>query len=217
MNARVTGIVILSMVLLSGLCYAGHTHGPLAANTNVKMAIHLLEYNSGMGCTTKQGFPQISGTGEIVDRIDPGSYPYNMHAFPVVYGFVELTGVAFGLTWPAGWGSTAWTRCVGDQAIGSIVNPGDGQAFTYLTCKYPPGDIPSFLVLGYAWLEAAAAGEVEISANPSTNYLNVTDCLFQETVIESVFHGGIGLEPYKGGPKYATEPTTWGEIKAMFN
>jgi hypothetical protein len=209
-------MVILSVLLISGLCYAGHTHRPLAANSNVKMAIHLIAYDAGMGCSAKQGFPQISGTGDIVSRIDPGGYPYDVHVFPVVYGFVEITGVAFGLVWPAGWGSTVWTRCAGDQAIGDIVNPFDGQAFTYLTCKYPPGDVPSFLVMGYAWLAASAAGEIEVGANPSTNYINVTDCLFQETVIESVFHGGIGLEPYQGTPKYATEPTTWGEIKAMF-
>lgn len=216
MNARAIVTAVLVVLLLSSLSFAGHTYKPAAANTHVKMAIHLEVYTGTMGCTAKQGFPEIASTGDIVYRIDPGAYPYDVYAFPVVYGFVELTGVAFGLTWPGAWSSTAWTRCAGDQAIGDIVNSGDGQAFTWLECKYPPGDIPTYLVVGFAWLAATAAGEVEISDNPNTHFINVTDCLFQETVIESVFYGGIGIEPYKGEPEYATEPTTWGEIKAMF-
>jgi hypothetical protein len=216
MNGRAIGMVVIVVVLISGFCYAGHTDRPLLANEHVKMALHLIEHTGTMGCAAKTGFPAISSETEIEDRIDPGAYPYDVDVFPVVYGHTELTGVAFGMRWPAGWGTTVWTRCVGDQAIGDIVNPGDGTAFTWFACKFPPGDIPYYLVVGWAWLAASAAGEIEISQNPATNRTNVTDCLFAQAYVESVFFAGIGVEPYRGEPKYATEPTTWGKIKAMF-
>ena len=190
--------IALALMLVCSVAFAG-------MNAEHKVAVHVMAYNSTMGCTAKQGFPAITGCADIVTTLgSPDS-----HCFPVFFDLVGVTGVQHGLTWPGAY-TCVYTKCAGNYTIGDIVSTGDGIAYTWGTCQYV-----TVVVCGFGWIYDW--GMVCPSPNPQTGLLGTADCNFVEDAPQCVFCAGIGgfvgddpCEPT------ATEASTWGGIKSMF-
>jgi hypothetical protein len=165
-------------VLVSG-------RGPVQAGANPehKIAIHVVAH--GLACKTLPTFTECSqitttyaGTGDI-------------DVVPVFFNLSEYLAVEFGLTWPAEWGSCAYTTCTSTLDVGSITNPGDGMASAWTTCQ-----TGWYVCPGYGWLNATGAGRVSIVPNPATEDYGVVDCADSpgpyQDLPDTAFAAGVG-------------------------
>lgn len=175
-----------------------------------KAAIHCKAYPI-TSCT--KGWPSITTcSGIVYTWANLGDF----EAMPVFYDLVQYSAIGFGLTWPAEWGSMAWSRCKGDLAVGGIVYPGEGTGITWTACQTSWS-----VVMGYGWLTASSAGSVCPIPDPATGDIGVVDCaaspgpyLDYPMCISCAGIGGmLGDDPCR---PTATQPSTWGEIKSMF-
>jgi hypothetical protein len=145
MKATAIGFIACMIIIaLSATCYAGHSQGFTSEGKLVetlKIALHLAPHATKQNCTN----PVITTRDDLIRQGTAGG-SYDVFVILFDYG-PGVTGLEYGLNWPAEWGSAATTHCA-DFAIGDIVDP-------------------------------------------------------------------IDVEPFEG-PWVATEPTTWGGIKAMF-
>jgi hypothetical protein len=189
--------IIIAMALtlaLSAFAFAGN-------NPNAKVAIHVRPHNAKAGCTVT-----INGCEDIVST-EPG---FSVDAFPVFFDLNEYLGCEYGMCWPTWTYSAAWNNCA-DLVIGAIVNPGDGASHTWLSCQTGVA-VPSFI-----WLYADGAGLVCPCPHPVSGVISVLDCaegLDDPTVIFCAgVYGSIGDDPCA---PTATETSTWGEIKGIF-
>ena len=189
-------IVSILILALSSLAIAGN-------NPAAKVAVHVRAHNAKLGCNA--GI--INGCGEIVTT-EPG---FNVDAFPVFYDLVEFLGCEYGLCWPAWTYSAAFSNC-SDLVIGAVDWPGSGAAHTWTSCQAGVA-IPSFI-----WLYADAPGMVCPCPNPETGLISVLDCAEGLDSPIGIFcagvYGMIGDDPCE--PVVATEASTWGGIKGMF-
>jgi hypothetical protein len=216
MNARAIGVVVVALIIgLATACFAGKTAGRVGdtftQNAQYKIALHL-EAQAVRTCT--KGMPVLSTRGDLVHTW--AGYA-NLDVFLVVFQYDEVTAVQFGLAWPGAWGSAATTHC-GEFNVGNIVNPGDGMAVSWSICQTPSsqgGTRPDFWPVAWSWILPASDAEIALEENPATGKIGITDCAYLEYDPDSVFFAGINTVPYEG-PFVATQPTTWGDIKAMF-
>ena len=193
-------ILIIAVALtlaLSAVAFAG-------ANPSGKVACHVRAHNAKAGCTVT-----IATCVDIVTT-EPG---YSVDAFPIFFDLVEYVGCAYGLCWPSWTYSAAWNNCA-DLVIGSIAWPGDGAAHTWTTCMPGPVMVPSFV-----WLYADGPGMICPCPHPDPliGEIQILDCAEGIDNPIGVFcagvYGAIGDDPcWPTG----TDPSTWSEIKGMF-
>jgi len=206
------GIVIVSATLLTLVCVAA-VAGPI--NEHVKLGLHIAMHED-RGCY--KNMPVIENREDFINFWLQVEYPCDFDVFVVLFSYDGVSAAEFGLTWPQEWGSTWYTFVCSDGHLGDIRNPGDVAALAWYDCQSVPVS-PEYYPIAWAFLTATTPGEIGILPGSSRDEVLVAACKaqgFVETAVESVFHAGIGSLPYMGPPKVATEPTTWGAIKAMF-
>jgi hypothetical protein len=200
-------LVVLCVLLgLSTVALAGN-------NPGAKGTIHVRPHNAKAGCN----YGTIEGCADIV-MSEPG---FSVDAFPIFYELTEYQGCEYSVTWPDWTYPPAFTNCA-DLVIGTIANPGDGVSHTWLACQTGVC-VPAFL-----WLYADGPGQVCISGNPlhphKPGTAFVLDCAEGLDVLVGWGCAGVygGTPAPASGdaceelPPPATQPTTWGEIKGMF-
>jgi len=211
---KATAIALLACVLVIAFavpCFAGHSRSYQTLDGGLKMMLHIQPHNAKQSCST---LPVFANRGEIT-RMAEGTGDYDVFMVIFDYG-AGYTNVEYGLSWPAGWFSAATNHC-GDLGIGGIVNPYDWISLSWTTCQTSPAYSP----VAWSWINAATAGQVQIEYRPReldiAAALGTIDCDFTYVEAESIFYAGVDLDPWEGQPDtLAAEPTTWGEIKAMF-
>jgi hypothetical protein len=131
----------------------------------------------------------------------------------------------FGLVWPADWSSGVFTACPATIVLGGIINPGDGASFSFSDCQisqgYAGANRPAFWTHCWLWLTPQSDGEIEIWPRQESGDLCIVDCHESPVPREkhnpmTIYNAGVNVDPYEGLPPHATEPTTWGAIKAIF-
>ncbi|MGD9401467.1 MAG: hypothetical protein PVF95_04245 [bacterium] len=208
MRVRSLSVFALCCVLVA--CPAGA--GLL--NQHVKLGLHI-ELHEERGCS--KNMPVLNDRQDFVNYWMSAEFPCDFDFFVVVFSFDETQGVEFALDWPGEWGSTWYTFVCADNNLGDIREPGDWISIVYNQCQ-PGNDGTGFLIPAWAWLTATGPGELEILPTPGDR-ISLIGCWhhdYEEIMVDSVFYAAIGFVPYMGPPLVATEPTTWGGIKAMF-
>jgi len=192
-------IVIVSVMILamSSLAFAGNN--PIA-----KVAIHVRPHNAKLACTLS---PAIVGCADVVTT-EPS---YSVDAFPVFYDLVEYKAVDYGICWPEWTYSAAFTNCA-DLVIGTIALPGDGASGAWFACE------TGVCVPGFVWLYADGPGLICPCPYPPTGMLTLVDC--NQGTDAPILTTCAGVYGEAGGdpcePVTATEQSTWGAIKSMF-
>jgi hypothetical protein len=174
-------------------------------NAGFKVAVHVQAHSAKQQCSA---LPAISGCGDIQTTY-AGE---NLDFFPVFYDLVDYKTFAYGVTWPDSWGTCVFSAC-SFGSIGTIQTSGDGITHSYSPCRPGPVAIP-----GWGWLYANSQGFVCVVQypDPGEPYLmsgcdeqfDNPDCNFCAGV-----NGAYGDDPC--GPS-STEPSSWSEIKAIF-
>jgi hypothetical protein len=192
---RVLVAAVALTLILSAVAFAGN-------NPAAKVAVHVRAHNAKAGCTV------AIATCEDVVTTEPG---FSVDAFPVFYDLVEFKGCEYGLCWPAWTYSAAFSNC-SDLVIGEVLWPGDGAAHSWSLCQAGVC-VPSFV-----WLYADGAGMICPCPNPETGVIRVLDCAEGLDSPIGIFcagvYGMVGDDPCE--PVVATEASTWGGIKGMF-
>jgi hypothetical protein len=97
--------------------------------------------------------------------------------------------------------------------IGTVAFPGDGASHTWTSCQAGVC-VPSFV-----WLYADGPGMICPCPNPETGLISVLDCAEGLDSPCGIFcaglYGEVGDDPCDAGAS-ATEASTWGGIKGMF-
>jgi hypothetical protein len=193
---RVLLIAIALTLALSAMALAG-------ANPDAKVAVHVRVHSAKAGCTIT---PAIVGCGDINTTL-PG---YDIDAFPVFFDLVEWHGCEYGLCWPDWTYSAAMTNCA-DFIIGDVSWPGDGASHAWTGCFY------GVMVPSFVWLYADAPGYICVCPHPISGIIGTLDCADLIDEVGCNFcagvYGLIGDDPCE---PTGTEPSTWSEIKGMF-
>jgi len=183
--------------------------GQMPRNADHKLAIHVKPHG-----TTCDAMPGFTACGDIVTTLNGCG---DIDFIPVFFDLNEVTGIEFALTWPAEWGSCAFTACYYDTRAGGITNPGDYVSLGWSTCQRTWSIAP-----GYGWLAPSGPGLINPLPGGPNHSMGVWNC-----------EQGLGL-PWRDSPSVvyragvcgeigdtpsgtmSTKPTTWGAIKAMF-
>jgi hypothetical protein len=178
------------------------------SNLYYKAALHITPHEAR---TCDTGWPEITDCADI-NTVYAGCEDFDV--FPVFFDLVEVRGIEYALTWPAGWGDCAFTSCAGDRTIGGITASGDGIAHEWDQCLQTEIFIP-----GYAWFSSPVGpGQLVLAPNPNTGFLGVTDCDGTRDFAIGLAASGVcgipGEDPCDCG--CASEPRTWSELKSMF-
>lgn len=199
MKKLLVAAVALTLIL-STVAFAG-------SNPSGKMALHVKNYNDRQNCVTNM--PVITGCADIVTTYAGADF----HVFPVFYDLAEFKGCEYGLTWPVWTYSADFTSC-SDLTIDGILNPGDGISHAWIACQTATVCVP-----GYARLTAETPAMVCPVPYPPTGLISILDCTQGLDSPCAVFCAGVygltGDDPCAGGAS-ATEGSTWGGIKAIF-
>jgi len=193
---RVLVIAVALTLALTAMAFAG-------ANPDAKVAVHVRAHNAKAGCTVT-----IATCADIVTT-EPG---YSVDAFPVFFDLVEYNGCEYGMCWPEWTYSAAWTSC-SSLTIGEIHWPGDGASHAYADPPCRTGVmVPSFL-----WLYADGPGMICVCPHPISGIINTLDCaqLVDDPMCNfcAGVYGMIGDDPCA---PTGNEPSSWGQIKGMF-
>ena len=195
-------------VLLIALCFVLllSTAVLAAYNPDAKVAIHIRAHNAKLGCDY----------GTIVDCHDI-VYSFtgeSIDAFPVFWDLTEYLGCEYAITWPEAWGTAAWNNCA-DLVIGEITSPGMGASHTWLGGCKTGVMVPSFL-----WLYAGSSGLICPIGHPQHGKIYVLSCHDVQEAVRTDRWGCAGLNgatvPVAPCDLPAVTPTTWGEIKSLF-
>lgn len=196
--------IVLALVLVASAALAGVGHNPVH-----KIAIHIKSHPTS--CTENYPtFPDCvsiqhtySGCGDI-------------DVMPVFYDLIEFTAVEFGLTWwldPSL--SMVWTRCLGDAAVGTIVQSGDGTAITWGACQHSYSVAP-----GYGWLSVTGQEIMYPDHNPETLRCGVIDCQaspgpYFDYALQYSAGGICGILGDDPCMPVGVRQSTWGAIKVL--
>jgi hypothetical protein len=193
---KVLAVTVALTLILSACVWAG-------VNQDAKVAVHVIPHSS-RSCT--KSYPVISGCEDII-YTEPTA---DADAFPVFYDLVEYQGFDYGMMWP-GLYSTVFTSC-SDLTIGGIVYSGEGVSHAWTACQPGPVALP-----GWAWIYDY--GLICVVAHPEAGGPTVGDCQAGADGMVCSRCAGIGgtdgEDPCDCGPT-ATESSTWGGIKSMF-
>jgi hypothetical protein len=191
---KILVIAVALTLALSALAFAG-------LNADAKVAVHVRPHNAKAGCTVN------IVTCVDINTTEPG---YSVDAFPVFFDLVEFLGCEYGLCWPTWTYSAAFTNCA-TFVIGSITWPGDGASHTWTDCGYGVC-VPSFV-----WLYADGPGMICPCPHPISGSISVLDCHEGLDGPICIFCAGVyGLIGDDPCWPTGTEPSSWGEIKGLF-
>jgi len=220
---KAIAITMCVMMLAVALpCWAGGSKGYYGdagtptVNANVKMALHVQAH--GASCKAMPSFPD---TNAIVRTWNQYS---DIDVFLLVFDYDSVLVVEYGLKWPGDWGLASSKFCGDPIVVGTIANSGDGTAMAWTVCQVSGGNRPAIWPVAWSWLAPISDGEIEIkdfqpNGPDSTGNNDVVDCrspgLAQEWPVR-VYNAGVNVDPYEGPPRYATVPSTWGAVKALF-
>jgi hypothetical protein len=175
-----------------------------ADNSQVKFALHFAAHGTA-GCGGKATPLPVLATRENLVR--QWNTLGDVDVFFVIFAYDSLFSYEYGLTWPADWGSCSTTVCAGDLVIGDILQPGSGLASGFNMCQEAQrhgGARPNYWPVVMHWFVPSSAGEIQILKNPASDLLGITGCWPPENPVssppESVFFGGVQMDPYEGPP-----------------
>jgi uncharacterized repeat protein (TIGR01451 family) len=173
-------VCLLAAVLLAGVASAG-------PNYYHKAAVCVIPH--GVTCST---MPKIESCSGITTTY---SGEGDIDVIPVFFDLKGCTVMEFGLTWPAEWGSCAYTTCVEGLSIGQIAAPGDAIATAWQECQTGLS-----ISHGHGWLRPTGPGVVALVRSSKTNWIGVVDC--RDPASErgydwpaAVFSAGVGGTP----------------------
>ena len=180
-------------------------------------AIHVRAHNDAAGCDYTVPHGEILTCQDIVTT-EPAQ---SIDAFPVFYDVVEYRALEYGLTWPSFTSSAVFTSCA-DLTIGEIRNPGDSVSHAWIECQN--GNI---CVPGFIWLYADSPGKVCFAPHHLSGYVQFLDCSLERDLVSWTACAGIyGAAGDAPCPDTTTsgvedhpevrEPSTWGEVKSLF-
>jgi hypothetical protein len=200
---KVLVIALALTLVITAAAIAGQGMNPLT-----KIGIHARAHGA---CKTLPTFPACSSIITAIPALNA-----DIDVIPVLFDITQYTVAEFGMTWPAEWGTGSWSRCLGNIAIGTIHNPGEGTAISWSVCMYAWSVAPGFL-----WIFPSSAGIVTPIPNPATGDMGVVDCTptgvggpyYDHPMC--IFSAGFpaGDDPCE---ETAVEQSTWGSIKGMF-
>jgi hypothetical protein len=199
------------LVIAIALTFAMSAVALAGQNPNWKVAVHVQAHGVST-CKTLPAFPTCSGIVFNCQTVG------NIDAIPCFFDMTNFTVLEFGLTWPAEWGSASWFKCKGALWIGSITNPGDGATVSYGPCQTGVTNTTP----GFAWLAPSGPGLITPVPHPGSGKLIVVDCTPSEVggpymdVPQCVSAGGYLMPGDDPCRPTATEESTWGSIKSMF-
>lgn len=198
--------LVIAIVIIGSL--VGMACTSLAGlNPNAKIGVHLATHAAKRACTS---LPVITSRADLVRQWEAGLGP-SVDAILYIWGYTEFQGFDIGMTWPVEWGSGAFTHC-GTLGIGKIVEPSDtGISWTYTECQTPSG----FAGIGWLWLYPSSMGDIGIRGRSDDDLVEILDCHLGKDQPETVYWACREKECIEGPPR-ATEPRTWGSIKALF-
>jgi hypothetical protein len=198
---RVLVAAVALTLILSAVAFAGN-------NPAAKVAVHVRAHSNKAGCTVAFD----AATATCLDFVTTEA-SFSADCFPVFYDLVEFLGCEYGLCWPSWTYSGAFSNCA-DLVIGEIKLPGDGASHTWTSCQAGVA-VPSFV-----WLYADGPGLVCPCPNPETGLISVLDCAEGLDSPVNIFCAGVygmeGDDPCDYCDPSATEASTWGGIKGMF-
>ena len=157
---KATALAVISSAMLAAAAGSVVLAGP---NANHKIAVHVASH--GVSC---KSLPTFTDCSEIVTTYAGTG---DIDVIPVFYDLAGVTVLEYGLTWPAEWGTCAYTQCWGELTVGTIVYPGDGIATTTPLCDYSWS-----ISAGVGWLAATGPGDVSIVPDPPTEDMGAVDC-----------------------------------------
>jgi hypothetical protein len=201
---KVFVIAIALTLALSAVALAG-------ANADFKLATHVRLHNAKTGCAVT-----ITGCGDIVTTNNDGS----VDAFAVGFDLTEYKGVAYGLCWDATISSGTFTSCsdlvITSFDIAGYMPSGGGAAHTWYDCQYS-----NVAVAGFVWVYVYGPGMICPCDHPDPDILGGIQALDCNENLDypprCVFCAGVG--GYVGDDPCdptATAPSTWSEIKGLF-
>jgi hypothetical protein len=224
---RLIAIVTVVGILAFALpCWAGGGKGYVSDfdaasdNSHVKFALHFAAHGTA-GCGGKATPLPVFTTRENLVR--QWNTLGDVDVFFVVFAYDSIFNFEYGLTWPADWGSCSTTVCAGDLVIGDILQRGSGLASGFNNCQVSTnagGTQPNIWPTAFHWFTVSSAGEIQIIKNPAPDDYGVVACTPPESPThstpESLFFGGVQMDPWEGPAPNALQPTTWGAVKALF-
>jgi hypothetical protein len=150
------------------------------------VAVHVEQHGDWdcAGMLPSAGIDNLETTFDGVGRVD---------AFVVFYGFGQVKGVSFGLTWPETWGEATWHEC-GDLKLGNITNPGDMTSIVWLGCR----EDEDFLVAGWLTVTVTSPGMIEVIPAAKEGVVAVLDC---DPVSPKLSEALVSLKAAAGGMK----------------
>jgi hypothetical protein len=196
-----------AIVVFLGLLLLVSTAALCGQNFDIaKGIVHVRDHNAKAGCN----YGTFSSCEDIVTTLAG----HSIDAFPVFYELTEYQGCEYGLLWPAWQYSAAWNNC-SPLVIGSILLSGQGASHTWLTCQFDGYCVPAFI-----WLYADGPGQICITGHPEHGSAFILDCHEAVDVLIGWGCAGVygvsGHDPCGELPEPATVPTTWGDIKSLF-
>jgi hypothetical protein len=192
---KVLVIAVALTLVMSAVALAGY-------NPQAKVAIHVRVHNAKLACN----YGTINVCSDIVTTRPESS----IDAFPVFFDLTEYLGCEYALCWPDWSYSAAFTNC-SDLIIGAIAWPGDGASHTWFSCK------TGVMVPSFVWLYADGPGMICPCPHPISGLCSVLDCHEHVDDPMCVFCAGVfGATGDDPCAPTGTEPSTWSEIKGMF-
>jgi hypothetical protein len=196
--------VSLALILTLGLS------GTVLAGSNLyyKVALHVMPHEDRTCDTNWPAISDCTGINTVYDGCS------DFDVFPVFFDLEEVQRIEYALGWPADWGDCVFTACAGDNIIGNIVSAGEGIVHEWSQCHQN-----QIVITGYAWFDSPVTpGQLVLIPNPATGFLGVTDCEGRKDFAIGLAASGVcgipGEDPCDCG--CASEPSTWSEIKSLF-
>ena len=182
-------------------------------NEDIKVAVHVLPYDSGRACHRK--FPVIGSCDQIVTTYAGCG---NIDFFPVFFNLVDHQGLEYAVEWPGTY-SCVFGDC-SDGHLGGIRWSGDWITQFWAECQ-PYG----IAIPGWGWITVDSPGMVCVVPPSITGLIAVGPCDYAPDPDHLDYPyasycagvcGEIGHNPCL--PKtHATVATTWGSIKNLFD
>ena len=144
------------------------------------VAVHIEKHGTWDcgGILPSAGLENLETTFDGVGKVD---------AFVVFYGFRQVQGVSFGLTWPETWGQGTWNEC-GDLKLGNMTS------IVWLGCR----EDEDYLIAGWLTLTVTSPGTIEVLPAAKEGVVAVLDC---DPVNPKLSEAMVSLRAAAGGMK----------------
>jgi hypothetical protein len=178
-EVKIMRILFVTCILVAAAAVASQAYTGIPA-----VAVHIEQHGAWdcAGMLPSAGIENLQTTYDGVGKVD---------AFVVFYGFRQMKGASFGLTWPETWGEGTWHEC-GDLKLGNITKPGDMTSIVWLACK----EDEEFLIAGWVTLTVTSPGMIEVIPSAKEGVIAVLDC---DPVSPKLSEAMVSLRAAAGG------------------